>query len=138
MKLRRVALQKWRDVLVDLHKQCFPSDHEPDWGRGDWWLVFDPAGVPVAFAGGYRSVTGWYYLCRAGVLPRARGKGLQRRLIHARLRQGRKLGLPYAFTYTVFDNLESSNNLIRTGFRLYTPRWRWGGKRSLYWRRPLG
>lgn len=132
MIIRRVALARWRDTLVDLHRQCFPSDCEPDWARNDWWIAFSDSGA-VGFAGGYVTAQDTYYLSRAGVLPKARGKGLQRRMIRIRQKRARALGLAQAITYTILGNPESSNNLIRTGFRLYTPRWCWGGKQSLYW-----
>ena len=77
------------------------------------------------------------YFDRAGVAPLARGRGLQRRLIRARLGWARSEGATHAVTYTAPHNIKSSNNLIRCGFRMYSPRKPWAGVpgASLYWLR---
>jgi len=73
---------------------------------------------------------------RAGVARYARGRGLQRALIRARLRWAKAGGYTHAVTYTMGENLTSSNNLIATGWRLYRPRLAWAGRSGvLYWLR---
>jgi hypothetical protein len=67
-------------------------------------------------------------LSRCGVLPLARGLGLQRLLIRrriawARRQTGRRAVLKH--------NHHSSNNLIRCGFRLYDGKWI--AADALYW-----
>ena len=80
---------------------------------------------------------------RAGVRPDARGQGLQRRLIRARVAYAKREGFPEVWTYTSNYNVASSNNLIREGFTLWAPG-SWGGSSTpmrpsggyawLYWR----
>ena len=57
-----------------------------------------------------------YYLTSCGVETTFRGKGIQLRLIRARVRAARKLGAMVVETYTTWDNLPSQRNLIRAGF----------------------
>ena len=138
MRIRRVSLASAREQLIALHAECFPLDAEPPWTRGDWWICYDDDKRPIAFAGGYvHEPDRCYYLVRAGVSDAARGGGLQRRLIRARVRRAAKLGCKGVYTYTTLDNRHSSNNLIRCGFRLFRPARKWGGRHSLYWWRSL-
>lgn len=120
-----------------LDRTCFPADVPIDPRRGVWWGAFDDDGL-CAFAG---AVT-WrpddcLYLSRCGVLERARGQGLQRRLIRARLRHASAMGLTGAYTYTLNDNPTSANNLIACGFRLWWPARPWGNKRAVYFYREI-
>lgn len=104
-----------------------------------WWLASHNK-KPIGFAGG-RQLTidpDLFYLAKAGVLPAYRGKGLHRRLIHVRTRRAREIGCKEAVTYTMLHNYVSSNNLIKTGFRLYDPENQWVGNDDvLYWCRDL-
>lgn len=99
--------------------------------RSAWWV----AGDGLAFAGARMLDNGALYLTRAGVIPSARGQGLQLRLIRARLAWGRRRGARVAITYTAVDNIASANNMIRAGFELYEPEYPWAGREMLYWRR---
>lgn len=101
------------------------------------WLA-EEAGTPVGFAGAVM----WgpdqcAYLTRAGVTPSARGHGLQRRLIRARVRWAREQGARGVYTYTSREGIYSANNLIREGFTLWTPARPWGLAGALYWWREL-
>ena len=125
-----------------LDAQLFPGDEKHDFLRGQNWLAIH-AGLPVGFA----SALWWppdrcVYLSRVGAIPEARGHGLQRRFIRARLRWAREQGAKGAYTYTVPFNVMSSNNLIREGFTLWRPskavRDDWTGEPgALFWWRGL-
>jgi len=98
-----------------------------------WWVAYlgDRA---VAFAGARVCKTDLklVYLSRCGVLPAARGLGLQRRLIRCRIAWARRqAGRKAVITYTLAHNHHSSNNLIRCGFRLYDGKWI--AADALYW-----
>lgn len=71
------------------------------------------------------------FFSRAAVQPNARGRGIHKRLIKARLRKAKALTfggkIKTIITYTVIDNVISANNLIKHGFRLYTPQTKWVG-----------
>ena len=125
-------------TLKGLHKHCLPADEYPDFSTGYWWVVYDRNGSPVAFAGLVPSAR-WIdcgYFSRCGVVSYHRGKGLQRRLIRARIAKGKQVGYEYIFSDT-HDNVPSVNNLIECGFRLYDPVTPYGEDKTLYWRLKL-
>lgn len=100
------------------------------------WLVHDPAFKAVGFATGKLwPPDNYFYFTRCGVLTEARGKGLQRRFIRARLRYAKAQGCLGAYTYTLPFNVSSANNLIACGFRLWRPANKWAGAEALYWTR---
>jgi RimJ/RimL family protein N-acetyltransferase len=67
----------------------------------------------------------------------ARGRGLQRRLIKARVDFAHKIGMQRLITYTHVSNVPSINNLIRSGFTLYDPPKGWAEDDFLYWEKEL-
>ena len=84
------------------------------------------------------------FLNSCGVLPAARGRGIQRMLVRKRVNKARNMGFAWAYTYTHANNVHSSNNLIGCGFRMWRPPY-WGGrihpeigKPWLYWCRETG
>jgi RimJ/RimL family protein N-acetyltransferase len=98
-----------------------------------WWVAY-LNGKPVAFAGARICKTDakLVYLSRCGVLPVARGLGLQRTMIRRRIAWARRQpGRRAVITYTLKHNHYSSNNLIRCGFRLYDGKWI--AADALYW-----
>ena len=119
LNAREVAL------LENLDASCFPNeDPYPKIGSSlTWWVVWDVlTSEPVAFGGSrFWKPDNAMFLCRAGVLARARGNGLQRRLIRARLRHARERKTQGVMTYTSIDNYASVNNLIRCGVTLWEP-----------------
>ena len=125
-----------RMVVASMDSECFPSD-DPYPIEGAYWWIAEEDGQPVAFAGLKLLDEGFGFLCRAGVLPAGRGRGLQRRLIRARMSYARRIGIRSLCTYTVPDNPVSSNNLIRCGFQLYRPPALWAGGECLYWWKDL-
>lgn len=136
MERRRIILRKSTDLnlIKALHVICFPYDEFEEKPNTIWWVGFHDE-QPVCFAGltvynNGRDQCG--YLIRGGVQPSYRGQNLQMRLIKTREKEAKKLGLKELVTYTVLDNLPSSNNLIKCGFRLYSPSEQWGGDAN-YW-----
>lgn len=125
-------------TLKFLQKECLPSDIPHAVNRGHWWIAYVDNIIPVGFAGMVRSVnfsdTG--YLCRAGVLWKYQGKGIQKRLIKARERYAKKLGWKWVITDTR-QNPASANSLIACGFRMYNPTRPWADVKTVYWRKAL-
>jgi GNAT superfamily N-acetyltransferase len=126
-------------TLTQLQRACLPGDAPLSAARGLWWIAYDDQAQPVGFAcllptrGDIR--TG--YLARTGVIHRARGNGLQRRMIRVREQAARKLGMTAIVTDTHRENHASSNSLMAMGYRLYTPQTRWAFNDGLYWRKTL-
>ena len=131
-----------REALASLALDCFGPGEltrlTASWFLGGTWWVVREAGREVAFAGLRPSVrwdrTG--YLALAGVLPAARGHGLQKRLTRLRLAECRRQGWQWAITDTL-DNPASACSLISCGFRPYHPAVTWAAQRSTYWRKRL-
>lgn len=138
-KIRRVDTsdEEIRDAINRMDRLCFEADELCD-KDGYWWIAYSGK-TPVAFAGlkKSRQWDGCGYLCRVGVVPSHRGKGLQRRLIQVRRRYA-KNNLRWRWLVTdTTGNHVSGNNLISSGFRLYNPVNPWGPKDAIYWKLEL-
>lgn len=132
-RIRRVSCNDFR--IRELHARVFPNDVEPDWPDAQWWTA-ERGSQAIAFAGIQQSKR-WRdagYLVRAGVVPSARGQGLQRRLIRVREGYARRMGWRWIVTATL-HNPASANSLIASGFRLYEPAHPWLADGALYWRK---
>lgn len=124
--------------IMQMQREVLPTD-EPRELDGDLWWLAIADGRPVGFAamrilpseGGVIA-----YLSRAGVLRCARGRGIQKRLIRARVRHAARLGATVVVTDTT-ENPASANSLIAVGFRMYEPQRAWAMPQSLYWIRTL-
>jgi GNAT superfamily N-acetyltransferase len=123
-------------ILMQL--ECLPDDEALDpYTDGIWWIASDERG-PLAFGAARQSAryVDGLYMSRAGVLPHARGEGLQRELIRTRVAYAKRNGYRWVTSDTC-DNVPSANNLIACGFKLIQPAAPWGLDRSLYWARKL-
>jgi GNAT superfamily N-acetyltransferase len=129
-----------KDLDACLHMQVVCLEHDEPLDPhtdGTWWIAHDEHGY-TGFAS-IRPSMRWYdtaYLSRAGVLPHARGQGIQRDLIKVRLAYAKRNGYTWA-TSDTFDNIPSANNLIACGFRLVRPTEPWGLPESLHWIKKL-
>jgi GNAT superfamily N-acetyltransferase len=121
--------------LLWLQHETLPMDDPLPADEGHWWIAYQ-GGNPVAFASLKELADGVCYLSRAGVLPHARGKGLQKRLIRTRIRHAKRVGADTVVTDTS-ENPASANSLIAEGFRMYSPELRWALPTSAYWVRKL-
>ncbi len=141
MKIKKVntsILVNRRHIQI-MHKECFPQLPLYRELHGDWWIAYDPE--PVAFCGLHASVRteGAGYLCRGGVLPKARGKGLQKRMIKLRERAAKAKGWTVLLSDTDPLNAYSMNNLINCGFRAFRPKVLWATNHDVwcYWRKAI-
>jgi GNAT superfamily N-acetyltransferase len=108
------------ELVADLDRQAFNGHcllQEYELNRAVWWVaeMKQADWEPVGYAGA-ELVDGVLVLTRAGVLPVARGAGLQRRLIAVRERWGRSRGAAVAQTYTHWANIQSQRSLVRCGY----------------------
>ncbi|MBU3577512.1 GNAT family N-acetyltransferase [Polynucleobacter sp. UK-Kesae-W10] len=125
-------------ILERMQLQCLPGDIPQKPKEGYWWICYAETGIPIGFAGMVHSIrweqTG--YLSRSGILPAHQGKGLQKRLIKARVVKAKQLGWKWLLSDTS-ENPASANSLISCGFKMYEPRHVYGLKTSLYWRKKI-
>ena len=126
------------EEIRKMHVVCFPFEYSKfltDFGF--WWIGYDKD-EPACFAGLWKSTNydNAGYLCRSGVMPAYRGKGLQRRLVRVREKKARSLGWNLLLSDTN-DVPASTNNLIRCGYRTFTPPTRWALPSAVYWRKEI-
>ena len=131
--------QKLMDKIKSIDLKCFPNDHKitDSWIKDCyWWFMFIDSRVVgyCAMRFIYRSGRKVAYFTRVGILKSHRGRGLQKRLIRARLNYAKRNNAARVVTYTLCDNCASSNNLIKCGFKTYNPIEQWAGRDVIYWR----
>lgn len=101
----------------------------------DWWVIVEDSSI-VAYCGCLYSEKVCVFV-RAWVYEPFRGKGLQRRMIAIREKAARMNGCYSLVTYTVTDNPHSANNLIRKGFKIHDPQYKYVGKNVIYFLKQL-
>lgn len=126
-----------KDMLNAIDLEIFNCD-DPYEKKGCYWWVAYHKGMPAGFAGlKLHKPENAGFLCRAGVLTRYRGHGLQRSFIKVRTQKANLIGLDSLITYVSYDNVISGNNLIKCGFKLYMPEYLWGVENALYFYKDL-
>lgn len=91
----------------------------------DWWVYLDKKNNIIAYCGSIYS-EGICIFNRAWVKQKYRGLGLHKKMITVRINEAKKKA-KIIITYTVKDNYASANNLIKKGFMLYEPVYKYGG-----------
>ena len=124
------------ELLEELNKLIFDDEtFEPDFETGIWWIATHKDEA-IGYAG-LEQEWDYGYLCRVGILPSFRGKGLQKKFIRVREREARKLKLTYLVTDTRPGNYPSMNSLICCGFKIFKPENPWSFDDQLYWKKDL-
>lgn len=111
------ARESVRIAIHHLESICFPDACARDLKIDGlyWWLTYH--GVePIAYAGLEHDCEDRGLIYRMGVLPSARGNGLQRRLILAMERQARLLDWSALTTVVEYNNPHSLNNFFKAGY----------------------
>ncbi len=134
IKIRRESNEK---TLREVEAKCFHKDETVDLTKYTTWWIAYLDGEPVGFATVEEFQDKIVFLSRAGVVEKARGMGIQKKLIAARERFARSRGKNWAITYTILNNVQSINSLISLGYKTYRPMQMWVGKDVLYWRKKL-
>jgi GNAT superfamily N-acetyltransferase len=128
---------KVRQELLVLQKACLPHDEPVFPENGVWWIgKHNNQNTCFALIQPSSQWEDTAYLARAGVLEAWRGHGLQRRLIRVREAWAKKAGYRWMISDTT-DNVPSSNNLMRCGYKLIEPSAPWANDISLYWTKRL-
>ena len=90
-----------------------------------WWLAYDDDQI-VGFAGLDIIAKQQGFLCRCGVIEEYRGFGIHHKLIKAREKYAKYIGLNELVTYVHDENLTSANNLITHKYKLCKPWYNYG------------
>lgn len=101
------------------------------------WIAWD-GDQPVGFA--TLRVEGVYvYFAGCGVIPIARGQGIQKKLLKVRLTWGKRKKFRTAVSYTMAWNARSMNNLIACKFKTFQPEYKWASDDDdvVYWYKSL-
>jgi GNAT superfamily N-acetyltransferase len=136
-RIVKVPVARCRRVMGAIHTLTFPADEVPRWkADGAAWIAYDGEDA-VAFL--YAEPTGdgesWYF-SRVGVMPAARGKGMQRELMR-RLEAWARRERIATLISTTFQNPASANNFVREQWMTYLPHFPWGAADTIYWRKDL-
>lgn len=117
------------DRLKKLDSIVFPGcDNEFKRNR-DWWVALGKGKEIAAYCGCLYS-EGVCIFVRAWVHQPYRGKGMQRKMIRERVKAAS--GCSVAITYVMPSNVHSANNLIKSGFVLYRPAYKWAGNQLYF------
>lgn len=102
----------------ELHERLLPADVFAE--DHEYWVVRDDQREAVGFCSAIlRPTSNVVFLSLAAVAPEARGHGLQKRMIRARVRWAKRAGACGAVTYVAKRNYASMCNLLKCGFRFY-------------------
>jgi GNAT superfamily N-acetyltransferase len=135
-RIQRAKSEREWEQIYALDLLCFgiadgSMGSVDDMVGSDWWIVWNENYEPVGYCG-VVIYDDFAIHKRCGVLPCARGNGLQKRMLKTRENFAKKNKCGSILTYVSIQNIISANNLISTGYRVYNPSWRWGGDHYLY------
>jgi len=105
---------------------------------GAWWVAYVDK-KPVGFVSvvGASKVPNAGYLHLVGVVPSARGHGLQKRMTKKVEEYAREKGWKRVVSDTVNTNVASMRSFIACGFRPFTPDEKWAATYAVYWTKSL-
>lgn len=133
LKIRRVKNIFRINKTLTSHLKISWRIEKPTWytPKHFWWTV-TYKGEWVGYAGARIHDEETLYIGPTYIKNEYRGKGLQKRLIMARIRFAKKNGFKKLISSTNWDNYWSSNNLIKCGFFLIKA-WDNINEVGLYW-----
>ena len=127
------------EAIEAMDRVCFPFDRPYmfSWDKNVSWIV-EEGGEYVAYLSAHPLRNGVWFFSRVGVMPSHRGQGLQRKLMTAMERHGRREGWREIVTYCVGRNGHSIANILEAGYRTYEPRKSYVGWQCVHMRKRLG
>lgn len=133
-----IRIKRTQDIVTvfRLHWELFPGDLWEYNGETACWLMYDDD-EPIGFATADLIDGDTVFLSRAGVVPGSQGNGLQKKLIRVREKWAKKQGASFLITYTTLQNYPTLINLLRTGYKFYSPEYPWVGNDVHYYIKEL-
>lgn len=121
----RIARVADSTEMYEIHKMAFGGDPWPG-DDHEFWVAYDKHGGVAGFASAVEIMAGVVELSRCAVVLKHRGKGLQQKLIAARLKWANQEGAVTVVTHVEQYNYPSLVALLKAGFKLaerrYCPR----------------
>ena len=118
MKLKILTNEEVYNCPTSLAQSIVSMYGRLDLSNRKWFVIFDDNHEWCAY-GGYRQIDQQsVYFGPTHVLEKFRGKGLQRKLIRARIKVAKEDGYGQAISSIYTYNFISGNNLIACGFRM--------------------
>lgn len=114
--------------LQSLDRRVFVDAYNEFKENREWWVIEDKGQI-IAYCGSLYN-QGVCIFVRAWVFKEYRGRGLQSKMIKARLKAARNCYR--VITYVAKDGVHSMNNLIINGFLTYIPQYLYAGKEFIY------
>ena len=108
--------RRWRALFRQLNRRHFHFYGHPI--HHHWWWVAQEKGGLLGFAGAKPYDAHSLWMGPSGVLPAARGQGIQLRLLEIREAWARDQGWQRCVSVVDADNWYSTNNFIRAGYLL--------------------
>lgn len=131
--LGRIINAELYQRLIHLDLVVFPDcGNEFIKDNREWWVIQENGKI-VAFCGCLYTPYGICIFNRAWVYKPYRGKGIQKKMIKARIKAA-KQHCTSIITYTTTDNIVSANNLLKLGFLLYIPKYKWVGEQLYFYK----
>ena len=119
----RRATKEDIEAIETADRICFPYDapYLFGWEKNVSWvsLIGDEL---RGYLSAHPLRNGVWFFSRVGVMPGARGEGLQRKLMATMEKHGRKSGWHSIVTYTAGINGYSTRNILAAGYRTYEPK----------------
>lgn len=133
IKIHKVGAAE-ENIVREIDALCLPDTYFEGMDKGNHHWLAEVFGIPVAFASIRETRTDkcCVFLSRSGVLPEARGQGLQKRLIQVRLNWAIRRGYKEVVSYVGHANSASIISLLKSGLVIYEPEYKWAGSGFLY------
>ena len=134
----RRATKEDIDAIEAADRICFPFDkpYMFTWEKNISWVSYESDELQ-GYLTAHPLKNGVWFYTRVGVMPAARGQGLQRKLMTAMERHGRKSGWHSIVTYTAGFNGYSTRNILAAGYRTYEPKKSYVGFEVVHMRKRL-
>ena len=136
----KLSIRQTRDTfsIIALNAVILPWD-DLDVGPNNrnWIATNELTGEHIGFCSVSDYGQGILFLSRSGLLRAYRGRNIQRRFIRVREQFAKRNGFKKIITYTNKENYQSMNSLIKSGYKFYTPEYKYVGETFHYFIKEL-
>ena len=126
------------EAIETADRVCFPFDapYIFGWEKNVSWVALEKDDLQ-GYLAAHPLRHGVWFFSRVGVMPGARGQGLQRKLMAVMEKHARREGWREIVTYCAGHNGHSTRNILAAGYRTYEPRKSYVGWEVVHMRKRL-